>query len=279
MGTCSEPPQGRIPKRLIQTAKTANVPLVTQAMMANVRLLNPDFEFLFLDDAQVEEFITTEFPQYRTVFDSFQFAIQKYDFFRYLAVYHYGGFYFDTDVLLASNLTPLLKHSCVFPFEALTVSRHLRVDLGMDWIMGNYAFGSAPGHPFLKAVIDNCVRGQLEPKWVRPMMQGSPPFLDDEFFVLNSSGPGLVSRTFAENPDLAKTVTLLLPNDKSDLDNWNRFGGFGVHLCAASWRPKQHFIRRRIAGHCWNWIQKRNIERHRHCNREANRVSEFVIGR
>lgn len=237
--------------------------------MANVRLLNPEFDFLFFDNAQVEEFITAEFPEYYTLFNTFRYPIQKYDFFRYLAIYRYGGFYFDTDVLLASGVAPLLKHSCVFSFEALTVSRFLRVDLGMDWIMGNYAFGAAPAHPFLKAVIDNCVRGVLEPEWVRPMMRGSPPFLEDEFFVLNATGPGVLSRTFAENPDLARTVTVLLPDDKSDLGNWNRFGEFGVHLCAASWRPKRSLIRRRAAGHWWNWIQQRNIERHRRNSREA----------
>lgn len=234
--------------------------------MANVRLLNPDFEHSFFDNARVEQFIATEFPQYSAIFNSFTYPIQKYDFFRYLAVYRYGGFYFDTDVLLASNLTPLLKHSCVFSFEALTVSRHLRVNLGMDWQMGNYAFGAAPGHPFLKAVIENCVRSQLEPEWVRPMMNGSPPFIADEFFILNSTGPGLVSRTYAENPDLVGTVTILSPADKADLANWNRFGEFGIHLCAASWRPKRGLIRRRVAGHCWNWIQDTNIRRHRKNN-------------
>ena len=33
--------------------------------MASVRLLNPDYEYLFFDDGRVEEFIAKEFPQYR----------------------------------------------------------------------------------------------------------------------------------------------------------------------------------------------------------------------
>src|SRR5438067_4421826 len=93
-------PETQIPKRIIQTAKSADVPLLPRAMMANVRLLNPDFEYLFFDNARVEQFIGAEFPQYSSVFNSFKYPIQKYDFFRYLAVYRYGGFYFDTDVLL-----------------------------------------------------------------------------------------------------------------------------------------------------------------------------------
>src|ERR1700694_2583540 len=145
--------QYEIPKRIIQTGKHAHQPLRTRAMTANLKLMNPDFEYLFFDDQQVRVFFEREFPQYRGVFDSFKFPIQRYDFFRYLAVYRYGGFYFDLDVLLASGLSGLLGHGCVFPFEALTVSRYLRDHLGMDWQIGNYAFGAAPGHVFVEAII------------------------------------------------------------------------------------------------------------------------------
>ena len=81
----------------------------------------------------------------------------------------------------------------------------------MDWEIGNYAFGAAAGHPFLEAVIENCVRAQRDPSWVKPMMRGLPHLFRSEYFVLNSTGPGLVSRTLAENPELAKTVTVPVP--------------------------------------------------------------------
>src|ERR1700676_4750324 len=123
----------RIPKRIIQTGKHTQLPLRSRAMATNLKLLNPDFEYLFFDNDGVQLFIDKEFPQYRSVFDSFQFPIQRYDFFRYLAVYHHGGFYFDLDVLLASGLSDLLEFGCVFPFEGLTLSHYLRNDHKMDW--------------------------------------------------------------------------------------------------------------------------------------------------
>jgi mannosyltransferase OCH1-like enzyme len=85
----------RIPRRLIQTGRSRDLPLLEQAVVANLRLLNPDFEWLFFDDAQVEAFIDREFPQHRRVFDGFPVRIQKYDFLRYLAVYRLGGFDLD----------------------------------------------------------------------------------------------------------------------------------------------------------------------------------------
>src|SRR5580700_9564542 len=121
----------KIPRRIIQTSKSADLPLFAKAATTNLRLLNPDFEYLFFDDSQVEQFIDAEFPQYRPVFESFSVRIQRYDLFRYLAVYRFGGFYFDTDVFLASSLEDLLGLECVFPFEELTLHSFLRDAHGM----------------------------------------------------------------------------------------------------------------------------------------------------
>ena len=267
--TAAFPPQIRsrvpnlIPKRIIQTGKNADHSLRTRAMLGTVKLLNPDYDYLFFDNGDVEAFVDREFPQYRKVFDSFSFAIQRYDFFRYLAVYRYGGFYFDLDVLLASSLSPLLECGCVFPFEGLTISHFLRDQHKMDWELGNYAFGAGPEHPFLKAVIENCVRAQAESNWVKPMLRGSPMILRSEYVVLNTTGPGLLSRTFAENPELAKTVTVLFPDDVCDESKWNCFGNFGVHVMEGSWRTKGRSIRTRLAQRWEHWESRRLLKHSR----------------
>ena len=80
-----------IPKRIIQTAKSPDLPLLEKAAVANIKLLNPDFEYMVFDDKQVEEFIDKEFPEYRCVYESLPIPIQRYDFFRYLAVYRLAG--------------------------------------------------------------------------------------------------------------------------------------------------------------------------------------------
>jgi mannosyltransferase OCH1-like enzyme len=248
----------QIPKRIIQTGKYVEQPLRNRAMMANIRLLNPDYEYLFFDEARVQAFMDQEFPQYRTVFDSFQFPIQRYDFFRYLAVYRHGGFYFDLDILLATGLSDLLGFGCVFPFECLTFSHFLRNQHKMDWEIGNYAFGAAASHPFLEAVIDNCVRGQKDPRWVKPMMRGVPFLSKTECFIFNTTGPGLVSRTFAENPDLAKTVEVLFPDDVCDVRNWHRFGELGIHFMEGSWRARRGYVFRRLAQR-WEDLKMRRL--------------------
>lgn len=236
-----------IPRRIIQTSKSSDLPLLSKAAVANIRLLNPDFEYLFFDDAQVEEFIDTQFPEYRHVFDSFPVRIQRYDFFRYLAIYHYGGFYFDLDVFLASGLEDLLNFGCVFSFEELTVHTYLRQEYGMDWEIANYAFGAEAGHPFLHAIIQNCVKAQKDPAWAEVMMKSIPRMFREDFFVLDTTGPGLVSRTLAEFPNAAKHVSVLFPENVCDPESWHRFGSYGVHLQEGGWRRRKGFWRRRLA--------------------------------
>jgi mannosyltransferase OCH1-like enzyme len=246
-----------IPKRIIQTGKTRELTLKQRACTANMQLLNPDYEWCFFDNAEVERFVDAEFPQYRKLFDNFKYPIQRYDFFRYLAVYRLGGFYFDQDVLLAANLDPLLPRGCVFPFEGLAFSELLRSH-GMDWEIGNYAFGAAAGHPFLEAVIANCVRSQEDPAWARAMMRGVPAFSRSEYRILYTTTQA-PSRTLAETPALRPTVTVLFPYDVCDPETWNRFGEYGVHLMDGSWRAGMSWWRRRLAQRYEHWILGRRL--------------------
>lgn len=240
-----------IPKLIIQTGPP-KLPLLLKSAMVCAKLLHPEFEYRFFDDAMIEAFVAEHFPDYEAEYRSFRFRIQKYDFFRYLAVYHFGGFYLDLDVFLARSLEPLLSKPCVFPFEELAEGRYFWDRFQMDWLMGNYAFGAEPGHPFMAALIQNCLRAKREPEWVQPMMRGIPHSLQDEFYILNTTGPGMVSRTFAENPQLAGQVDILFPADVCAPETWHHFGDYGAHHMVGSWRRGKGYLDRlliRLWGH------------------------------
>lgn len=241
------PMADKIPTRIIQTARNRNLPPLAKASEANLKLLHPNWEYRFFDDNEVNDFVATEFPEYLSIFNGFPRLIQRFDFFRYLAVYRLGGFYFDLDILLWTKLDPLLSSGCVFPFEELTMNGYLRETRGMDWEIGNYAFGASPGHPFMKAIIENCVRAQKEPNWNAPMMAGIPPMFQTDLAVLNTTGPGLITRTLAENLELAQNVNVLFPDDVCDSKSWHQFGNYGVHLMNGSWRDRGSYFRRRFA--------------------------------
>lgn len=203
--------------------------------MVNVKLLNPGFEYRFFNDAMIDAFLKEYFPEYRSDYLSFRFRIQRYDFFRYLAVYKFGGFYLDLDVFLARDLNPLLMSKCVFPFEELAESIYFSKHLDMDWMIGNYAFGAEPNHPFLAAIIENCLRAKHCPTWSRPMLRGIPRVSRDEYYVLNTTGPGLVTRTFAEDAYI-EDIEILFPEDVCNSATWHQFGDYGIHKMDGSWR-------------------------------------------
>jgi inositol phosphorylceramide mannosyltransferase catalytic subunit len=251
-----------IPNRIIHIwgGGEHGLSLLSKAAVANVKLLHPDFDYLFFDDKQIDKIINNEFPEYRSVFNSFFYPIQRYDFFRYLAVYHFGGFYLDLDVFLAYSLSSLLKFDCVFPFEELTINGFLRQEYGMDWEIGNYAFGAAAGHPFVHAIIKNCVRAQNDPEWVHKMMKPIPRMCRDDFYVFNTTGPGLVSRTLAEYPEASKQVKVLFPENVCDSTSWHCFGTFGVHLMAGTWLNRKGILRRIVTRKWMAWTRRRFLK-------------------
>ena len=235
-----------IPRRIIQTGKNRDLPLIEKAATNGIRLLHPDYEYLFFDDEEVEKFVDTEFPEHRELFDSFPYRIQKYDFFRYLAVFRLGGFYFDLDVLLAKNLDPLLQFDCVFPFEEISIHAYLREQHSMDWEIGNYAFGASAGHPFLKAIIENCIRAQQDRAWAARMWEPMPHWCREQYFVLDTTGPGLVTRTLAEIRNANACPRVLFPVDVRDAEGWHHFGDYGTHLQAGGWRTKGSRWKKRL---------------------------------
>jgi hypothetical protein len=245
-----------IPKRIIQTGPP-NLSIFLRAAMVNVKALHPDFEYIFFTDAMIESFLAEHFPQYRTEYETFRYRIQKYDFFRYLAIYKFGGFYLDLDVFLAEDLNPLLSSSCVFAFEELAVSRYFWNRFGMDWQIGNYAFGAEAGDPFVGAIIENCLRAKKDPDWATQMMKGTPSSMKSDFYILNTTGPGLVTRTFAENPHLVEGIKVLFPDDVCDRRTWHQFGTYGVHHMAASWRLPANFFARRMTRVWELWTERR----------------------
>ena len=82
----------------------------------------------------------------------------------------------------------------------------------------------------------------------------------------------MISRTLAENTEAAKTVTVLFPDDVCNLDNWNRFGDFGIHFIEGSWRTRSSYVLRRLAQR-WEGLKlKRLLKQSRKLGRTRRHV-------
>ena len=106
----------------------------------------PDFELRLWDMKAVRD-IDVDFLQEAIACKKWAFAA---DYIRAYALYHYGGIYLDTDVMLYKSLTPLLSHKAFIGketsihFEGRTTSQYLT----------SHCFGAEKGHPFVRDCLE-----------------------------------------------------------------------------------------------------------------------------
>lgn len=222
------PVNGNIPKIIIQTWKSDTVPQRYIELIETIKNNNPDYEYLFFTDQDIEDFLKSHYPKYYKTYLSLPIKIQKIDFFRYVAVYHYGGFYMDLDMNGLKSFDSLLHFNCVFPVDEY-ISKHLCkvarykpfCERGQKLLLGQYAFAAAPKHPFIKKIIDT-IHANIH-KYIRTVN------FDSDEYVYSSTGPDFVTDVYLNYNN---------KNDITILDNGKRqyFGDYARHHYFGTWK-------------------------------------------
>ena len=216
-----------IPKIIIQTGPNRMNPKY-KPYIDLLKSHNPDFKHLYFNDDDIETFFKRFYPEYWPTYQKLPIFIQKIDFFRYVAVYHYGGFYFDLDV---RSLKPIddkiCKHACVFPVDEFIFQgfcHHVRYESfckrGAPFLLGQYAFAAVPKHPFIKLLIDTIHR-KLDDYVLKADKT--------ELYVYRSTGPDFVTNMYLD--EYAKDDVFILDNGKRQY-----FGDYGRHDFFGSWK-------------------------------------------
>jgi len=190
-----------IPLILHQTWKTSPPP---GGFAATWKQFNPDLRLRLYDDQDCRDFVAEEFPQFLTRYDSFPFAIQRADFFRYLIVFRCGGWYADLDMECLRPMQDLLhRGGAVFCVEAhLTPKRQEELGYCHPYQIANCIFASEAGHPFLQGLIEEVAARERA------------PILSDPKQVEDVAGPRMLTRFFyrqAAGPILVLPQTYWLP--------------------------------------------------------------------
>jgi mannosyltransferase OCH1-like enzyme len=150
------------------------------------------FIYMYWDDREIDQFISTYFPWFIEKFRSYPYGIQRADAFRYFVLYHYGGIYSDFD-----NVPDPSFFTTWFPKH-----QHLHV------ILGKCKVGSDIGNQDLTNAF-MLSRPQHE-FWVTVWSLLFEPFKHNPwkaighniyyFQVLFSTGPGIISDAFHARP-------------------------------------------------------------------------------
>ncbi len=159
-----------IPKIIHQTFYQSDLPEALQKNVNRLKQLNPEWEYRFYDDTAIVDFITANYPPH--VLKCFERLDSRYgaaraDLFRYLLLYKHGGVYLDIkssatrplDSVLRPDDVYLLSHWQNSPGELYEgwglhdELKHMQNGEFQQWYIA-----AAPGHPFLKAVIETVLQ-------------------------------------------------------------------------------------------------------------------------
>jgi mannosyltransferase OCH1-like enzyme len=219
-----------IPKIIIQTWKTDYIPEKYVKEIKSLKNTNPDYTFIYFNDLDIENFLSVKYPEYYSVYKKLPIKIQKIDFFRYIAVYHYGGFYFDLDITGLLSLDSLLNYQCIFPIDQHLICSNPKqrikpfCDKNMKWLLGQYALGAKIQDPFIKKLIDTITKNidlYIE--------QYENNKNNNEQYVYNSTGPDFVTEVYYNYPN--KGQIYILPHKYGQ-----NFGIYAKHNHYGTWK-------------------------------------------
>lgn len=154
-----------IPRVVYQLALGQPVPERLAAVRERLIAANPTWTFHLLDDAQVKQFVEEEYgsamlARYRSIGSGYGAA--RADLARYLLIHRRGGLYLDLKSTAARPLDEVIReddHYLLSKWRNRRGEEHFTWGLhrGLNDVPGGalqqWFVASAPGHPFLEAVI------------------------------------------------------------------------------------------------------------------------------
>lgn len=221
----------KIPRILIQTWKTTNLPEKCKDFVADLKNLHPDYKYLFFTDDDIHNFLNKNYEEYLKTYEKLPLKIQKIDFFRYIAVYHYGGIYLDLDMKCKKNMNSMLKSNVVFPID-----EHINKISGkkprysyfhnknQHFLVGQYAFAAEPKNKFIKSLIDG-IHKNIN-RIIRNVNH------NDDNYVYVTTGPDYVTKKYMEYKE--KSDVEILNNEKRQ-----QFGDYAEHKYFGSWKKSK----------------------------------------
>lgn len=133
-----------IPKRIHYCWLSAEpYPEKVQQCMASWKRYMPDWDFVLWDYEKIKDIDSIWLKECISA-KKWAFAA---DFVRLWAIYHEGGVYLDSDVLLFQSIEPFLKDRLFIGRES---SAYHTFDDGKQVYLTSHCFGAEAGHPFLK---------------------------------------------------------------------------------------------------------------------------------
>jgi mannosyltransferase OCH1-like enzyme len=182
---------------------------------------------MFFTDDDIITFLSEYYPAYYNTYKRLPIKIQKIDFFRYIAVYHYGGFYMDLDMTGLYPLDEIRTYKSVFPVDEYIVENMCDnpryesfVQNGCNFLLGQYAFAAEPKNEFIKLLVDT-IHANID-DYVKNADSS-------ENYVYQTTGPDFVTKQYIQYKNQGKIH--ILDNNKRQY-----FGRYCRHEYLGTWK-------------------------------------------
>lgn len=189
-----------IPHTIHQTYKTFDsIPEHWKESYKEWQRLHPNSQYKFWSDADIDNFVKTEFPDFYPHFSKFEYNIQKVDAVRYMILYKYGGIYSDLDLIPNEDVFQKLGNGDLF----LTYSANV------NDVVTNMLMASKENHPFWLEVIEEMKKGERF------------YHIGKHFKVMHTTGPCMLTRVVSKTKHNVTILsrTLYNPSDMVDVKN------------------------------------------------------------
>lgn len=163
--------QSKLPKLIHQAFfPAAALPQELKQNIESLKALNPTWRHVLYDDVDIARYIRTNYGE--VVFKQFEridpvYGAARADLFRYLLLYKEGGVYLDIKSVATEPLNDVLSSDDRFIIAQWPSGPQAKFS-GAGWHeetvhihdgeFQQWFIVSTPGHPFLKAVIENVLR-------------------------------------------------------------------------------------------------------------------------
>ncbi len=227
-----------IPHIVHQTWKSAELPERIAPLVETWRSLNPGWEWRLWTDADNEALAASVEPRLRECLEACPYVIQKIDIFRWIYLREHGGVYVDADT------------ECIAPLDAVVAGKSLVLgeepveharQVGHERLVTNCFFAAAPGHPFVRAVLDALTPQSLADAvtHVDVLRTTGPAFVtcvldasdapDASILPSHALSPGTY-----ESP-LMRTLAATVGEDTPERRRCRNDGTFAIHYWQNSW--------------------------------------------
>ena len=132
--------------------KLEDIPIFNKQTAITKQFCNKhDINYKLWNYDMCEELID-KYPQYKILYDSFRFPIQKADFIRYLILYDEGGIYVDCDICPIADISHLFELQQFF-----VIWNNDKKKLPYNAVLGSFQ-----GNPVYEKIFDEIIKSVQE---------------------------------------------------------------------------------------------------------------------